>query len=292
MLARCRPVVSRPCRNGCRAQTSVLRSNEMVNNRRSNEMVNNRGEFGMRIGVIGTGHIGKTLTLKLSAAGHDVKVANSRGPETIGADILASGARAVSAADAVQDVDVVILSIPLNRLPEIAPLIATVAAETVVIDTSNYYPSRDSVIEAIEAGQVESLWVAEQLGRPIVKAWNAIGADSFARRGTPAGTDGRIAIPVAADDERERAVGMALVDDTGFDGIDAGTLAQSWRQQPGAPCYCTDLTSDELPTALAAAEAARLPKRRDLAAAVLAERIDELRSAPEQAIRVNRAVFM
>ncbi|WP_216907622.1 NADPH-dependent F420 reductase [Nocardia noduli] len=246
----------------------------------------------MKIGIIGTGYIGKTLTLKLGAAGHEVKVANSRGPDTIGVDILASGARAVSAAEAVKDVDVVILSIPLNRIPQIAPLIATVPAATVVIDTSNYYPSRDSRIEAIESGQVESLWVAEQLGRPIVKAWNAIGSDSLARRGTPAGTEGRIAIPVAADDDRARAVGMALVEDTGFDGFDAGTLAQSWRQQPGAPSYCTDLTCDELRTALATAEAARLPKRRDLAAAVLAERIDELRSTPEQAIRVNRVVFM
>ncbi len=246
----------------------------------------------MKIGVIGTGFIGKTLTLKLSAAGHDVKAANSRGPETIGADMLVSGARAVAAADAVRDVDAVILSIPLNRLPDIAPLIATVPAETVVIDTSNYYPSRDSAIEAIEAGQVESLWVAEQLGRPIVKAWNAIGSNSFARKGMPAGIEGRIAIPVAADDERDRAVGMALVDDTGFDGFDAGPLAQSWRQQPGAPCYCTDLTSGEMPTALAAAEAARLPKRRDLAAAVIFERIEELRSTPEHAVVVNRAVFM
>ncbi|WP_280360685.1 NADPH-dependent F420 reductase [Nocardia wallacei] len=246
----------------------------------------------MRIGVIGTGFIGKTLTVKLSAAGHDVKVANSRGPETIEAELLASGARAVSAADAVRDVDVVILSIPLNRIPDIAPLIATVPAETVVVDTSNYYPSRDSAIEAIENGQVESLWVAEQLGRPIVKAWNAIGSDSFARKGAPAGTEGRMTIPVAADDESARAVGMALVEDTGFDGFDAGTLAQSWRQQPGSPSYCTDLTSDELRTALPAADAARLPKRRDLAAAVMFERIEKLKSTPEHAIRVNRAVFM
>ncbi|UGT61013.1 NADPH-dependent F420 reductase [Nocardia asteroides] len=245
----------------------------------------------MWIGIIGTGFIGKTLAVKLSAAGHEVKVANSRGPETIGADLLVSGARAVTAAEAVREVDVVILSIPLNRLPEMAPLLANVPAETVVIDTSNYYPSRDSVIEAIEGGQVESLWVAEQLGRPIVKAWNAIGSHSFAEKGTPTGSDGRIAIPVAADDEQARAVGMALVDDTGFDGFDAGSLLQSWRQQPGAPCYCTDLTSDELGTALASAEAARLPKRRDLAAAVIFERIEELRATPDHAVVVNRAIF-
>src|SRR3954469_5607850 len=123
----------------------------------------------MKIGLLGTGHIGKTLALKLPAAGHDVKVANSRGPETVGAEVLASGARAVSAAEAVEDVDVVILSIPLNRIPSVPPLGAALPAETVVIDTSNYYPFRDSVIDAIEAGQVESVWVAERLGRSVVK---------------------------------------------------------------------------------------------------------------------------
>src|SRR4051812_42883993 len=127
----------------------------------------------MKIGILGVGHIGKTLARKLSAAGHDVKVANSRGPETIEADVLASGARAVTTAQAVEDVDVVIVSIPLNRLAEVAPLIGKLPSETVVMDTSNYYPQRDGTIDAIEAGQVESVWVAERLGRPIVKAWNS-----------------------------------------------------------------------------------------------------------------------
>src|SRR3954464_3217965 len=104
----------------------------------------------MKIGILGAGHIGKTLARKLAAAGHEVKVANSRGPETIEPDALASGARAVSNTEAVDNVDVVILSIPLNRLPEIAPLIAKVPAETVVIDTSNYYPQRDGAIDALD----------------------------------------------------------------------------------------------------------------------------------------------
>src|SRR3982751_4842390 len=117
----------------------------------------------MKIGILGVGHIGKTLARKLAAAGHDVKVANSRGPETIAADVLATGARAVTTAQAVEGVDVVILSIPLNRLPDVAPLIAKAPAETVVMDTSNYSPQRDVAIAALEAGQVESLWVAELL---------------------------------------------------------------------------------------------------------------------------------
>lgn len=201
----------------------------------------------MKIGILGTGHIGTTLTQRLSAAGHDVEVANSRGPETIGAEVLASGGRAVLAAEAVIDVDVVILSVPLHRLPQLAPLLTALPSGTVVIDTSNYYPQRDGRIEAIEAGQVESLWVAEQLGRPVVKAWNAIGSPSFAAKGQPAGSPDRIAIPVAADDDHHRAVGMALVEATGFDVFDAGPLTQSWRQQPGTPCYCTDLALEEMP---------------------------------------------
>src|SRR3954453_5717449 len=219
----------------------------------------------MKIGLLGTGHIGKTLALKLPAAGHDVKVANSRGPETIGADVLASGARAVSAAEAVKDVDVVILSIPLNRIPSVAPLVANLPAETVVIDTSNYYPFRDSKIDAIEAGQVESLWVAEQLGRLVVKAWNAVLAATLQDKGVPAGTPGRTAIPVAADSDEAKRVGMKLVDETGFDPFDAGSLADSWRQQPGQPAYCTGLGIKEMGPAFAAADRTEAPKRRDLA---------------------------
>jgi hypothetical protein len=248
----------------------------------------------MKIGILGTGHIGKTLARKLSAAGHDVKVANSRGPETIEADVLAFGARAVETAQAVEDVDAVILSIPLNRIPTIAPLIANLPAETVVIDTSNYYPHRDDKIDAIEAGQVESLWVAEQLGRPIAKAWNAIGSGSFATKGKPAGSPDRIALPVAADREKDRSVAMALVEDTGLDAFDAGTLADSWRQQPGSPCYCTDLSREEMPAALASAERERLPKRRELAIEAIMERVGDSTTNPDSdyAVRLTRVLFM
>lgn len=247
----------------------------------------------MKIGIVGVGLIGKTLTHKLSAAGHDVKVANSRVPDTIEADTLSAGGRAVVATDAVADVDVVILSIPLNRIPDVAPLFSEVPDQTVVIDTSNYYPSRDGRIDAIEDGKVESLWVTETLGRPVVKAWNAIGSDSFAHKGKPANDSERIAIPVAADSEVERRVGMALVEDTGFDAFDAGSLAESWRQQPGAPVYCTDLTLAQMPAALAAADASRLPMRRDLAAAAIAERFgNTINPDADYAIRINRVLFL
>lgn len=248
----------------------------------------------MKIGLLGVGHIGKTLARKLSAAGHDVKVANSRGPETIDADALSVGARAVTTPQALENVDVVILSIPLNRLPDVAPMVAKLPPETVVMDTSNYYPQRDGKIDTLEAGQVESQWAAELLGRPIVKAWNSIYADSFANKGRPAGGPDRVALPVSADRERDKKLGMQLVEDTGFDAFDAGTLAESWRQQPGAPCYCTDLTVEQLPKALAATDRARLPKRRDLSVEAVFERQGQGATNPEAqfAVRLNRVLFM
>ena len=248
----------------------------------------------MKIGILGTGNIGKTLVTKLSLAGHDIKVANSRGPETIDADILRHGARAATSADAVTDVDVVILSTPLGAIPRIAPLIATLPKHVVVIDTSNYYPARDARIDAIEGGMAESVWVAGELGRPIAKAWNAITSASFAEKGVPAGTAGRIAIPVAADGDREREVAMALVEETGLDAFYSGTLADSWRQQPGAPCYCTDLRLEEMPSALSTAERERLPKRRELAIQAIMERVGDHTTNPDSdyAVRLTRALFM
>lgn len=248
----------------------------------------------MKIGILGVGNIGATLTRRLSANGHDVKVANSRGPETIPADALSSGARAVHAQDVVGDVDVLIISIPLHRLPEIKPLVDALPDAAVVLDTSNYYPLRDGNIAALDDGQTESLWVAEQLGRPVVKAWNAITSGSFDTKDATAGSPGRLAIPVAADADSDRALGISLVEETGFDGFDSGTLAESWRQQPGAPSYCTDLTQHEMPAALAAADATRSPKRRDLAMTV----IGELAADPgaeitaDFMVRLNRLLYM
>ncbi|MBP2527887.1 putative dinucleotide-binding enzyme [Rhizobium sp. PvP099] len=221
-----------------------------------------------------------------------MKVANSRGPETIPSEVLVSGGRAVTAQVAVKDADAIILSIPLNRIPGTAPLLATAPEDTVVIDTSNYYPMRDEKIAEIEDGKVESVWVSEQLGRPIVKAWNAIGSDSFARKGKPAGSPDRLAIPVAADREHDRQVGLALVEDSGLDAVYSGTIAESWRQQPGAPAYCTDLTREEIPDALAKAEKARLPKRRDLVVAVIQERVGDATTNPDAdfGVRLARAI--
>jgi 8-hydroxy-5-deazaflavin:NADPH oxidoreductase len=117
---------------------------------------------------------------------------------------------------------------------------------------------------------------------------------SFAAKGQPAGSADRIAIPVAADDDQDRAVGMALVDDTGFDAFDAGPLAQSWRQQPGTPRYCTDLTFDEMPEQRAAADATRSPTRRDPAVAAIEEQVGDATTNPdaEYGVRLNRTLFI
>lgn len=248
----------------------------------------------MKIGIIGVGHIGKTLALKLAKAGHEVIVANSSGPENIDASVFATGATAATSAQAVQDREVIILSIPLNRIPDIAPLFTDVPEETTVIDTSNYYPARDSKIDRIEAGEVESLWVTEQLGRPVAKAWNAIGSHSLIVNGKPNGSKDRIAIPIATDRGIDQAVTEALVNDTGFDSFHTGSLADSWRQQPGAPAYCTDLTLKELEVVINTAERERLPKRRDLAVAAIMERMSSPTANPDAAygLRISRALYL
>ena len=248
----------------------------------------------LNIGIIGTGHIGKTLVRKLAQVGHMVQMANSRGPETLKELAAETGAKALAANEAIQGVEVVILSIPLHTLPQMKELLAGLPDEVTVIDTSNYYPMRDNKIDAVEAGQIESVWVAEQLGRPVVKVWNSIVSQSFEDKGKPAGSPDRIALPVAADREADRQVGIALVEDTGFDALDAGTIAESWRMQPGSPVYCTDLTIEELPAALASAERERLPKRRELGWDAFQERAgdDLMNLDPEYVLRLHRALFM
>jgi len=248
----------------------------------------------MEIGIIGVGHIGKTLALKLAEAGHKVVVANSSGPENIDKATLATGAKAVTAKEAVENKEVIILSIPLNRIPEIAPLLESVSEEVTVIDTSNYYPARDHKIDSIESGLVESEWVAKQLGRTISKAWNAIGAPSFESKGKPSGALDRFAIPFSADRDNDRKIITQLIEETGFDAYYTGSIADSWRQQPGAPIYCTDLTAKEMKDLIYTAERERLPARRDLAFEAVYERMNNSKSNqdPEFRVRINRALYI
>lgn len=164
---------------------------------------------------------------------------------------------------AVTDAEVVILSVPFAKNPDLTPVLARAPADAVVVDTSNYYPARDAKIAEVENGKPETVWASEQIGRPLVKAWNALLAQTLAEAGTEPGTANRIAIPISGDDAAAKALVSDLVSITGFDTVDAGPLADSWKLQPGTPAYCTELTADELKTALSAADKDRAPKNRD-----------------------------
>jgi predicted dinucleotide-binding enzyme len=218
----------------------------------------------MKIGIIGAGNIGGNLTRRFTALGHEVSVANSRGPETLASLAQETGAKAVSVAAAVHDKDVVVVTIPEKNIPDLpVGLFDGVGADVVVIDTGNYYPQqRDGRIDDIENGMPESRWIEQQLGRPVIKAFNNIYARHLLERGQPRGTPGRIALPVAGDDPKAKAVVLRLVDELGFDGIDAGGLDESWRQQPGTPVYGTDHDAEGVRRALAEASPERTPEWR------------------------------
>ncbi|HTO85614.1 MAG TPA: NAD(P)-binding domain-containing protein [Methylomirabilota bacterium] len=215
----------------------------------------------MKIGIIGAGQIGGTLTRRLTKLGHKVSVANSRGPESL-ADLSAeTGAAAVPVRDAVRGAELVVVTIPQKNIPRLPKgLFADADPRVVIVDTGNYYPQqRDGRIDGIESGMTESRWVAQQLGRPVVKAFNNIYARHLLEKGQPRGTPGRIALPVAGDDAAAKAVVLKLLDELGFDGVDAGSLDESWRQQPGTPVYAKDFDAAGVRRALAEASAERTP---------------------------------
>jgi len=218
----------------------------------------------MNIGIIGAGNIGGTLTKRLSALGHKVFVANSRGPETLIGLAHDTGASPVTVEEAARRGDIVIVTIPEKNVPKLPrDLFDGVSDDVIVIDTGNYYPQqRDGRIDGIEDGTTESRWVSQQLGRPVVKTFNNIYADHLLRLGRPAGTPGRIALPVAGDDSNAKATVIELLDELGFDGVDAGTLDESWRQQPGTPVYGTDLDAEGVKKALSHASRERTPEWR------------------------------
>ena len=208
----------------------------------------------MKIAVIGAGHIGGTLTRRFTALGHEVCVANSRDPESLASLASETGATAGWASEVARGADLVIVTIPEGRIPELpSNLLEGTPATSPIVDTGNYYPQRDGRIEALEGGMTESRWVSTQLGRSVIKCFNNIAAGSLLADGKPAGTPGRIAPPVAGDDEAAKATVMTLVDDLGFDPVDAGGLDDSWRQQPDTPVYGANRDAAGVREGLAAA---------------------------------------
>jgi predicted dinucleotide-binding enzyme len=207
----------------------------------------------MNIGIIGAGNIGRALAQYLIKQGHEVSIANSRGPETLSEVASQTGARPVKVEEAAGATDLIIISIPEEAVVNL-PVAKLVASKAIIVDTGNYYPSRDGQNADIEGGVNDSEWVAKLIGHPVIKAFNNIYAQSLASKALPAGTPNRIALSVAGDDEREKNVIMQLIDQIGFDAIDGGSLSESWRQQPGTPAYCNDLDKNALKSALQQAD--------------------------------------
>ncbi|MET9386989.1 NAD(P)-binding domain-containing protein [Streptomyces sp. NPDC002928] len=194
----------------------------------------------MKIGIIGAGNIGGNLTRRLTALGHDVSVANSRGPQTLSALAEETGATPVTVTEAAHDADIVVVTIPLKNVPDLpSGLFGNAAKDFVIVDTCNYYPKeRDGRIAAIEdEGLTESRWTQQHLGHPVIKAFNGTYAQDILDKPRPAGDPERIAVPVAGDDEAAKTVVRAFIDELGFDTVDAGGLDDSWRQQPDTPVY-------------------------------------------------------
>ncbi|WP_338700749.1 NAD(P)-binding domain-containing protein [Streptomyces sp. Q6] len=194
----------------------------------------------MKIGIIGAGNIGGNLTRRFTAAGHDVHVANSRGPQTLTALAEETGATPATLEDAVRDAQVVVVTIPLKAVPNLPKgLLDTAAPDVTVIDTGNYYPQqRDGKIEGIEdEGLTESRWTERQLGHQVVKVFNGTYAADLLDKPRPQGDPARVALPIASDDTAAKQVVTSLLDEIGFDAVDAGGQDESWRQQPGTPVY-------------------------------------------------------
>ena len=228
----------------------------------------------MKIGIIGAGNIGGTLARRLTALGHQVSIANSRGPETLAELAEEVGAKAETVEEAARTGEVVIVTIPLRNIARLPTgLFDGVPENVVVVDTGNYYPrQRDGRIDPIENGVTESRWVSAQLRRPVVKVFNTIYAQHLAEFGKPKGTPDRFALPVAGDDKRAKDIVIRLLDELGFDGVDAGGLDDSWRQQPGTPVYGADLDADGVRRALAEAKPGRRAELSASAGSPAAER--------------------
>ena len=218
----------------------------------------------MRIGIIGAGAVGGILARRLAERGHQVSIANSRGPESLAALAAEIGATPVPVVDAANTGEIVIISIPTKAVADLPRALFTNApSSVVVIDIANYHPElRDGRIDAIDWGMLDSQWVAQQIGRPVIKAFNNIFAQSLLGKGVPQGTPGRIALSVAGDSLDAKAAVLRLIDDLGFDPVDGGDLDNSWRQQPGTPAYCRDLEAVALPRALAEADRSRIAEYR------------------------------
>lgn len=202
----------------------------------------------MKIGVIGSGNIGSAAASRFVRAGHEVAIANSRGPDSLTGlvDELGAGARAATVEDAARFGELVLVAIPLGRVGELPP---EPFAGKVVIDANNYYPGRDGRIEELDRDETTSseLLARRLEGATVIKAFNTIYARKLAEDGRPElPTNERITIFVAGDDQEGKRRVMELVEEIGFAALDTGSLADGGRrQQPGSAVYTEVLTPAE-----------------------------------------------
>ncbi len=202
----------------------------------------------MNIGIIGIGAIGGTIAKKLVKAGHEVKVANSRGKEAVEDFAAEIGAAASDISEIGEGVDILIISIPYGAIPYLPDSVfAGLPENAIIVDTGNFYPEvRNEKIAGLGDGQAESLWLSRRIGRPVIKTFNNLLAYSLAELGKEKGAEGRLAMQVAGDDAGQKKTVMELVDQCGFDPFDSGNLEDSWKMQPTSAGYCCDYTTEEL----------------------------------------------
>jgi 8-hydroxy-5-deazaflavin:NADPH oxidoreductase len=224
-------------------------------------------------GLIGSGNIGTTVARLAVAAGHDVVLSNSRGPETL-ADLVAElgpHARAATPAEAAQAGDVVVVTIPLRSYPKVP---VEELRGKVVIDTMNYYPERDgSIVELDDESTTSSELLQGHLrGARVVKAFNNIFFQHLAALPRPSGAGDRSALPIAGDDDEAKRVVRDQLDAIGYDTVDLGPLSEGWRTQPDTAAYgvmyaldpeAWDRGARPVPAAVVAERAAASRRRRD-----------------------------
>jgi predicted dinucleotide-binding enzyme len=242
----------------------------------------------MNIGIVGTGPLGSILAVKLIKAGHHVKVTNTRAMPELEKIAAGLGATAATIQDVVKDVDAILFSMPFNAYKSLPQdLLKEVSQDVIIMDTSNYTPLRDGEISELKHIS-ESVYISEMLGRPLVKVFNDVLEYSLKNKGKASGTADRIAISIAGDNQEHKKVVSQLVDQIGFDTVDSGSLAESWRQQLGTPAFCTQLNKGELKHALLKADREKAPAIRDFILNKL--RYMDGHPSYEEIIAVNRSV--
>ena len=208
----------------------------------------------MNLGMIGAGHIGQALTRAAVRSGHRVMIANSRGPQTLAGLARELGCEAGTTQQAAAHGEVVALAIPFHAIGQLDP---ACFAGKIVLDANNYYPSRDGRIAELDTLQATTSGLLQRHLGPaarVVKFFNAIMQHDIPADARPRGAADRRALPIAGDNPEAVRIAASLVDDFGFDPVDAGLMAESWRFERAMPAYCIPFDVGGLRAALASAQ--------------------------------------